>query len=103
MWEFRRNPEGLSEAEKGKLEGLFGELPRLRALYEIRVRFREVFEAAPDRRKALREFVGLWLDILDQFPALDSFIRTFESWQEEILNYFEAGQTSGPVEGVNNK
>ena len=27
----------------------------------------------------------------------------FEHWQEEILNYFEARQTSGPVEGVNNK
>jgi transposase len=78
-------------------------LPRLRALYDIRVRFREVFETAADRRKALREFVGLWLDILDQFPALDSFIRTFEAWQDEILNYFEAGQTSGPVEGINNK
>lgn len=51
----------------------------------------------------MRAFVGLWLDILDHFPALDAFIRTFEAWQEEILNYFEAGQTSGPVEGINNK
>jgi transposase len=67
------------------------------------VRFRAIFETAPDRRRALRGFVGLWLDILDQFPALESFIRTFEGWQDEILNYFEAGQTSGPVEGVNNK
>jgi transposase len=78
-------------------------LPRLRTLYEVRVRFREVFETAPDRRKALREFVGLWLDILDRFPALEAFIRTFEAWQDEILNYFEAGQTSGPVEGINTK
>jgi transposase len=103
MWEFRRNPGDLTEEEKGKLEALFGELPRLRELYEMRVRFRAIFEAAPDRRKALREFVGLWLDVLDQFPALESFIRTFEAWQDEILNYFEAGQTSGPVEGINNK
>jgi len=34
---------------------------------------------------------------------LEAFIRTFEAWQEEILNYFDARQTSGPVEGVNNK
>jgi transposase len=78
-------------------------LPRLRTLYEARVRFREVFETAPDRRRALREFVGLWLDVLDHFPALEAFIRTFEAWQDEILNYFEAGQTSGPVEGINTK
>ena len=103
MWEFRRTPEDLSAEERGKLEGLFGKLPRLRTLYEIRVRFRAIFETVPDRRRALRAFVGLWLDILDHFPELDSFIRTFEAWQEEILNYFEAGQTSGPVEGINNK
>jgi hypothetical protein len=34
---------------------------------------------------------------------LDGFIKTFEKWQEEILNYFDARQTSGPVEGINNK
>lgn len=103
MWEFRRAPEGLTEAEKAKLEVLFGKLPRLRTLYEIRVRFRRIFDTAPDRRKALRELVWLWMDVLEHFPALDAFIRTFEAWQDEILNYFDARQTSGPVEGVNNK
>ena len=103
MWEFRRDPKDLTAEEKAKLEGLFTELPRLRTLYEIRVRFRQIFDTAPDRRKALRRLVGLWLDILDHFPGLEAFIRTFETWQEEILNYFESGQTSGPVEGINNK
>ena len=41
--------------------------------------------------------------MMDAFPELETFVRTFEHWQEEILNYFEARQTSGPVEGVNNK
>jgi transposase len=41
--------------------------------------------------------------MLEDFPELDRFIRTFEAWQEEILNYFDARQTSGPVEGINNK
>ncbi len=102
MGEFRRNPEDLTGEERAELEGLFGKVPRLRTLYEIRVRFRAIFETAPDRRKALREFVGLWMDVLDHFPGLDGFIRTFEAWQDEILTYFEAGQTSGPVEGINN-
>jgi transposase len=82
---------------------LFVTLPRLRTLYGIRVRFGRIFDTAPDRHKALRSLTGLWLDILDEFPELASFIRTFETWQEEILNYFDAGQTSGPVEGINNK
>ena len=65
MWEFRRSPHGLSEEEKAKLEGLFERLPRLRTLYEMRVRFQRIFDTAADRRKALRSLTELWLDILD--------------------------------------
>jgi transposase len=103
MWEFRRDPQGLSEEEKAKLEGLFERLPRLRALHEARVRFQRIFDTAADRRRALRSLTGLWLNLLDDFPEMEPFICTFERWQEEVLNYFEGRQTSGPVEGVNNK
>ena len=41
--------------------------------------------------------------MLEHFPDMDRFLRTFEAWQEEILNYFDERQTSGPVEGINNK
>jgi transposase len=103
MWEFRRDPAELSAEEKQRLEGLFRELPRLRTLHELRVRFRKIFDTARDRRKAHRALVGLFVDMLEDFPELDAFICTFEAWQEEILNYFDARQTSGPVEGLNNK
>jgi transposase len=67
------------------------------------VRFQRIFDTARDRRKAYRALIGLFLDMLDNFPELEAFIRTFESWQEEILNYFDARQTSATVEGLNNK
>jgi transposase len=85
------------------LEGLFARLPQLRTLHEFRVRFQRVFDTARDRHKAHRALLELFFDMLDEFPELEAFIRTFEAWQEEILNYFDARQTSGPVEGVNNK
>lgn len=103
MWEFRRRPEDLSPDERAKLEALFTTLPRLRALYEIRLRFQRIFDTARTRRQALYRLTGLWLDILAEFPEMESFICTFETWQDEILNYFDARQTSGPVEGINNK
>jgi transposase len=103
MWEFRRNPRDLTPEEAARLEGLFRALPRLRVLYEIRVRFQEIFDTAGGRRQALRRLDGLWMEVLEHFPGMDPFIRTFEAWQEEILNYFEGRQTSGPVEGINNK
>jgi transposase len=103
MWEFRRNPLDLTKEEKEQLEALFQKLPRLRALHEFRVRFQKIFDTAKDRHKALRALLSLFLDMLEDFPELEAFIRTFETWQEEILNYFDARQTSGPVEGINNK
>lgn len=103
MWEFRRRPEDLTDEETAKLAGLFERLPRLRTLYDLRVRFQRVFDTTPDRAKALRALTELWLDVLEQFPDMDRFIRTFEAWQDEILNYFDQRQTSGPVEGINNK
>jgi transposase len=75
----------------------------LRQLYAIRVRFQEIFDTAPDRRKAHRALLELFLDIWEYFPEMDVFIQTFERWQEEILNYFDARQTSATVEGINNK
>jgi hypothetical protein len=67
-------PQDLSAEEKAKLVGLFQRLPRLRTLYELRVRLQRIFETAPDRRKALRWLTELWTDVLDHFPEMDPFI-----------------------------
>lgn len=72
-------------------------------MYEFRWRFRKIFDTARDRKKAHYDLIGLFLDMLDYSPELESFIRTFENWQDEILNYFDARQTSATVEGINNK
>jgi transposase len=103
MWEFRRNPEGLTEEEKAKLGGPFEKLPRLRKVHGIRVRSQEIFDTARGRRQALRWLTGLWLEVLGHFPAMGPFLCTFEAWQEGVLSYFGARQTSGPVEGINNE
>jgi transposase len=75
----------------------------LRTLHELRFRFKTIFDTAEDRKKAARALMELFVDATDAFPELDGFFRTYEQWQEEILNYFESGQTSGVVEGINNK
>ena len=93
----------LTTEEKQKLEALFARVPQLRRRYEFRLRFQKIFDTAKGRRQAYRALLDLFLDMLDFSGELDGFIRTFERWQDEILNYFEARQTSGPVEGLNNK
>jgi transposase len=103
VWEFRRNPQGLTAEEKEQLEELFEQIPRLRLLYGFRVRFQEVFDTARGRRKALRALRCLFAEMTAAFPGLGGFVQVFDDWREEILNYFDARQTSGPVEGINNK
>jgi transposase len=75
----------------------------LRTLHELRFRFKTIFDTAADRKEAARALMELFVDATEAFPELDGFFRTYEQWQEQILNYFESGQTSGVVEGINNK
>jgi Transposase len=67
------------------------------------VRFKGVFDTIPDRRRAARELTGVFLDAMAAFPALEGFVVTYETWRDEILQYFDARQTSAGVEGVNHK
>jgi transposase len=103
MWEMRRDPQSLTDAERQQLEALFVQIPPLRTLYNLRVRFKTIFDTATNRRAARSALADLYLDATNAFPELDKFFCTYEQWQEQILNYFEAGQTSGVVEGINNK
>ena len=43
MWDFRRDPKDLKPEEQKALQGLFTELPVLKDLYDVRVRFKEIF------------------------------------------------------------
>lgn len=49
MWEFRRDPKDLKPEEHAALHRVFAELPVLKDLHDVRLRFREIFDAGPDR------------------------------------------------------
>jgi transposase len=103
LWEFRRDPTTLTDEDRQKLEELFRRLPKLRKLYDIRVRFKEIFDTAANRRQAARQLTALFVDAMTAYPDLEDFVLTYEKWQDEILRYFDARQTSAGVEGINNK
>lgn len=104
MWEFRRDPASLTADERAKLEALFEELPELRRLYNLRVEFKRIFDETQDRRQAELALTAWIMELLEAFPEMDNaFVKTYERWQAEILNYFDGRHTSGVVEGINNK
>src|SRR4030042_382735 len=59
MWEFRRDPKDLKTEEHEALDRLFAEVPVLKDLHEVRVRFKEIFDTAPDRVTAEQHLAGL--------------------------------------------
>lgn len=104
MWEFRRDPSSLTAEEKAKLSKLFEQLPELGKLYDLRVEFKRIFDETQDRREAELALTAWIVKLLEAFPEMDkAFVKTYERWQEEILNYFDGRHTSGVVEGINNK
>ena len=59
MWEFRRDPKDLKPEEREALDRLFVELPVLKDVYNVRVRFKEIFDTAPDPAMAERQLAEL--------------------------------------------
>lgn len=78
-------------------------MPALEPLYRLRLRFKRVFDTAPDRVSAQRRLVALEQQAVEADIDLTDFFLTYAAWKEKILNYFDARQTSAAVEGINNK
>jgi transposase len=105
MWEFRRPPGTLTPERQQELEELFEQVPELAYLYWFRWGITEVFETAQNRDEAAERIAEL-REIARQTEfaeQLEAFFGTYDRWQEGILAYFDQRQTSGVVEGVNNK
>ena len=103
MWEFRRDPKDLKPEEQKALEGLFAEVPVLKDLYDVRVRFKEIFDTAPDRATAEEQLAELRARTESLGLDFSKFWTTYENWKTGILNYFDGRYTSAAVEGINNK
>src|SRR3954447_17164622 len=80
LWEFRRDPKDLTEEDRQKLEKLFTQIPKMRTLYQLRVRFKQLFDAPLTPKQAGEALTELLLDAMDAFPELESFTCTFERW-----------------------
>jgi transposase len=103
MWAFRRDPKSLTAEEQQALERVFETIPKLKELYRVRLRFKEIFDTARDRTTAARWLRALRREAERLGLDLEPFLATYDRWKTEILNYFDARQTSATVEGINNK
>lgn len=104
LWPFRKAPDDLEEEEQERLERLVGHAPELKTAYELRQDLTTIFETATSRDEGLAQLQAWERKVAKSgLSCFDSFLGTLARWRELIANYFIARQTSGFVEGVNNK
>jgi len=104
LWPFRKGSDDLEADEQARLERLFERAPDLKTAYELRQDLTTVFDTATSRDDGLRQLQAWERKVAESgLTCFDSFLSTLATWREQIANYFIARQTSGFVEGVNNK
>jgi transposase len=104
MWALRKDKLELTPEERKTLSLLFRLSPDLKAAYQLQNRLTEIFED-PLSLPAAETKIRKWIIAVAEsgLRCFDTFINTLAHWWNEILNYFVERETSGFVEGFNNK
>lgn len=102
MWQFRRRRKDLTPQDEAELQELFQALPELELPYCFREDIAEVFDTATSRNEAEARLQELREQVTEE-PELLKFFETYDRWKDGILAYFDRHESSGVVEGLNNK
>jgi transposase len=104
MWPFRKQPAALAPQEWELLERVFTLSPKLEEAYNLREDLTDLFER--DYTKAgAKCAMRAWYKRVHAsgLAEFESFLGTIDRWMDQITNYFQDRQTSGFVEGFNNR
>jgi len=104
LWAFRKANTALNAEEQALLDTLFTLSPALALAYRLREALTAIFNRASSRTRAEAQLQA-WITRVQcsGLSCFDTFIKTLQNHWTEILNYFIARETSGFVEGFNNK
>ena len=104
MWLLRKNAKDLLEGESEVLKLLFKYSPTLETAYNLRNDLTNIFDSDISKSEAQIK-IDDWIDkaIKSGLTCFNNFLSTLDERMCEIVNYFISRQTSGFVEGLNNK
>ncbi len=100
----RRGKEHLSKEDKEKVEAIFSRSFLLSESYRLALALTHIFNTHMTPEEALDKFTH-WISEVrkTKLKCFNTFILTLRKFKVEIANYFIERQTSGFVEGLNNK
>lgn len=104
MWALRKEKQDLTPDEHQTLKKLFHLSPDLKTAYDLQNHLTDIFEEQISIETAKAKFEKWMVAVFKSgLKCFNAFIQTLDHWWHEILNYFVARETSGFVEGFNNK
>lgn len=104
MWPFRKNKADLGQGEIELLDRLFSYSPSLKLAYDFREELTAIFERNLTKGEATQALETWCKDVqTSQLACFDPFLTTLQTYLDEITNYFLRRDSSGFVEGLNNK
>ena len=100
----RRKECEFSENEKTIVEPLFKLSPKLKKAYDFCLKLTSIYNKHSTAEEASNS-IDAWTKDVDnsKLTCFKTFIKTLKKYQSEICNYFLDRNTSGFVEGFNNK
>ena len=104
LWPLRKAAADLTEDEQLRRDGLLALSVPLAHAYRLREELTTIFITAHSKADAL-ERIEEWREQVASsgVTCFASFLKLLDNWQDRITNYFHSRQTSGFVEGFNNK
>lgn len=104
MWVLRKNEQDLAKEDKELLKRLFQYSPSLEIAYRLQNDLTNIFNMEISRSEGKRR-VKNWMQVVKEsgINCYKNFLSTIETYMEEIVNYFIHRDSSGFVEGLNNK
>jgi transposase len=104
MWAFRKRPKDLNPAEKVLLNRAFFYAPEMETAYVLREELTNIFDQ-PHSKEDGKHAIEAWSKRVSKrgIAEFTDCLKTVHNWLDEITNYFLERQTSGFVEGFNNR
>jgi len=104
LWPLRKREADLTEEETQRLKRLFVLSPALKRACSLRDELTRIFETARSKADGLRR-IRFWRQRVERsgLECFEAFLKLLDSWLDRIANYFINHESSGFVEGLNNK
>ena len=100
----KRKECDINEQEKEQLEPLFKAAPKIKEAYSLCLKLTAIYNRHSTPEESLKS-IREWITSVEQskITCFKGFIETLKKYKNEISNYFINRNTSGFVEGFNNK